>query len=137
MPSSSTHDTDKELRLISTFVLGYVRLYRLNLNRAYSALIADFASVLEMSEDELYQELHEEESKRLIVTETEKIRRVNNPAEVVLSTADIVNDAARDLAGQFGQWQQELLYALAKDLVGVAGNMGKRTTSVHWMSVLL
>lgn len=136
MPSSSTHDTDKELRLISTFVLAYIRLYRLNLNHPYSSVIAVFATVLEMSEHELYQELHEDESKRMIRTETEKIRRAH-PVDVVQSTADIVDDAARELAGQFGEKQQEMLYALARDLAWVANSMRDRDTRVHWMNVVL
>lgn len=122
MPSSSTHDTHKERLLSGAYIRAHVRLYHASQLFLITHLTTAFAAVLELEEAALEAEISDAGGQAIVAAEEKLIGKISKRV-MVLGAADLVEDVARDVVGEFGAVQQEVLYQLAGKIGGVAGKM--------------
>lgn len=122
MPSSSDHDTDKERRLIGVFICAYVRLYHADEHLLRRHLTKIFAAILELDEGNLKGQLEDKYGDEMVRAEEDRIFRWKERTKsgLVYWAAEIVEDVARETAGEFGVVQQESMFQLAWDMYDVA-----------------
>ena len=125
MPSSSDHDTDKERRLIGVFICTYVRLYHADEQLLQLHLTKIFGAILELDEEALEHQLEDKYGDEMVRAEEDRIFRWKERTKsgLVYWAAELVEDAARETAGEFGVLQQECMFQLAWDMYDVARNL--------------
>jgi len=134
MPSSSDHNTDKERRLIGIFIHTHVRLFHADEHMLNLHLTSTFAAILEMTEDELEDQLEDRYGREMVYAEEDRIDRWKERTKsgLVYSAAELVEDVARETVGEFGAMQQEVMFALAWDLYDVAREL--KTPTIQYMN---
>jgi hypothetical protein len=123
MPSSSDHDTDKERKIIGTFIRAHVRLTTAFQHDLSMHLLVAMATVLEVEADELEDQLYDIIGSEMVADEEARIARWKGCTEgrLILSAAEIVEDVARDVVGSgFGKGEQMVLFELAGEMIEVA-----------------
>lgn len=125
MPSSSDHDTDKERRLIGVLICTYVRLYHADEQLLQLHLTKIFGAILELDEEALEHQLEDKYGDEMVRAEEDRIFRWKERTKsgLVYWAAELVEDAARETAGEFGVLQQECMFQLAWDMYDVARNL--------------
>ncbi|CAD0100301.1 unnamed protein product [Aureobasidium mustum] len=122
MPSSSDHNTDKERRVIGIFIYSYIRLFHAEQHLLNIHLLSAFAAVLEMEEADLEFQLEDQEGRKMVLAEEDRLARLKNGTKsaIVHSAAELVEDVARDTVGEFGAKEQEVMFELAGVMYGAA-----------------
>ena len=125
MPSSSDHDTDKERRLIGVLICTYVRLYHADEQLLQLHLTKIFGAILELDEEALEHQLEDKYGDEMVRAEEDRIFRWKERTKsgLVYWAAELVEDTARETAGEFGVLQQECMFQLAWDMYDVARNL--------------
>ncbi|CAD0111954.1 unnamed protein product [Aureobasidium uvarum] len=135
MPSSSDHNTDKERRLIGVFIYSHVRLRRADEHFLNIHLTSAFAAVLEIEEQDLEFQLEDKEGLEMVHAEEDKLAKWKGGTKstLVRSAAELVEDVARDTVGEFGVWEQEVMFQLAETMYGVA--RGLKSPKVDYITI--
>jgi hypothetical protein len=135
MPSSSDHDTDKERRLIGVFIYAHFRLYHADEYLLNRHLLSTFAAILELNEEDLESQIHDKYGLEMVCAEEDRLARwkERSTSGLVYLAAEIVEDAARETVGEFGVWQQEVVFQLAWDMYDVARQLKK--PEVEYMNI--
>ena len=135
MPSSSDHDTDKERRLIGVFIHANVRLYHADEYLLNRHLLSTFAAILELEEADLEAQLEDKYGIEMILAEEDRLARWKERTKsgLVYLAAEIVEDVARETVGEFGVWEQEVMFQLAWDIYAVAREL--KRPEIDYMTI--
>jgi hypothetical protein len=135
MPSSSDHDTDKERRLVGVFIHAHVRLYHADEYLLNRHLLSAFSAVLELEEADLEAQLEDKYGIEMILAEEDRLARwmERTKSGLVYLAAEIVEDVARETVGEFGVWEQEVMFQLAWDMYAVAREL--KRPEIDYMTI--